>query len=161
MQRYWTTDTVLGATLPTNRSRPGGALTTKALGPADGSNTEVYVLLGDTQSMTALLPWLERDCDYVDVAPPASLDGNTTLESYRDDSFQLLRFPEPAGSGPSNGLNGTLENCLEMTLSDKLLVANTSAPMEAAGVRAHGGAEAAGPVALMALFLSLFLLHFK
>lgn len=115
-------------------TRPGGDLTSAGFtAPDDAEHT--YVVYGDQQSVSALIPALNLNCNANNASAPADLSANTTLESYRDDSLELYRFPNVT---TTTAVNATFEGCLNSTIGDNLLVASaalaTAAPLVLAGL---------------------------
>jgi len=132
---FWPVYWYHGSRGTNDTTRPGGDLIAAGLtAPNDAINT--YVIYGDSQSINALIPALNVNCQAANATAPADLSANTTLESYRDDSFELFRFPNVTTATP---VNATFEGCLNSTIGDNLLIAS------------GGVAQAAAPLLLAGL----------
>lgn len=133
----WSTNVADGGAA-NNDTRPGGPLMVAPL-HAPGETNVTYLLYGDTQSVTDLVPTLMQDCAASNSSTTYDASANTTLQRYREESFALLGV----GVGQA-GVNTSFAACLNDTIGDNLLVSG-----------AHTTASPAAAACLVAALVSL------
>lgn len=111
--------------LPTNNTRPGGNLISAAIIPPVLTTNITYVIYGDQQSVEDLLPALIESCSAVNAVAGFGIKGDSTIQMYREDSFELL---EVGTNDTQVGRNMTFEYCLNQTIMNNILVVDNPIP---------------------------------